>query len=84
MPEVKEALKNVYFDTAASPFLYKSDIYKHVVQLIGEDKILFGSDYPLIPQRRFLKEIRGLDLPEKTKEKILAGNAQHLLGIFRR
>jgi predicted TIM-barrel fold metal-dependent hydrolase len=81
MPEVKQAMKNVYFDTAASPFLYKSDIYKHVVQLIGEDKILFGSDYPLIPQRRFLKEIRALDLPEHIKEKILAGNAMQLLGI---
>lgn len=81
MPEVKEALKNVYFDTAASPFLYKSGIYTQVVQLVGEDKILFGSDYPLIPQRRFLKEIHGLELPESTKQKILAGNAQRLLGI---
>ncbi len=81
MPEVKEALKNVYFDTAASPFLYKPDIYKQVVELVGEDKILFGSDYPLIPQRRFLKEIRGLELSEQIKQKILADNAQRLLGI---
>jgi len=84
MPEVKQAMKNVYFDTAASPFIYKSDIYKQVVQLIGEDKILFGSDYPLIPQRRFLKEIRSLDLPENIKEKILAGNAMQLLGTTRK
>lgn len=81
MPEVKTALKNVYFDTAASPFLYTSQVYQQVVQLIGEDKILFGSDYPLIPQRRFLKEIRSLELPAATKEKILGGNARRLLGI---
>jgi predicted TIM-barrel fold metal-dependent hydrolase len=81
MPEVKQAMKNVYFDTAASPFLYKSEVYNQVSQLVGDDKILFGSDYPLIPQRRFLKEIHALDLPENTKEKILAGNAQRLLGI---
>jgi predicted TIM-barrel fold metal-dependent hydrolase len=81
MPEVKQAMKNVYFDTAASPFIYTSDVYNRVVQLVGEDKILFGSDYPLIPQRRFLKEIRGLDLPEKVKEKILSDNAMRLLGI---
>ena len=48
---------------------------------MGDDKILFGSDYPLIPPRRFLKEIAGLDLPEKTKKKILAGNAKKLLGL---
>lgn len=81
MPEVKEAMKNVYFDTAASPFLYTSDVYHHVIKLVGDDKILFGSDYPLIPQRRFLKEIRGLDLPERVKSKILSENAQQLLGI---
>jgi predicted TIM-barrel fold metal-dependent hydrolase len=81
MPEVKAALKNVYFDTAASPFLYNPQIYTHVTHLVGADKILFGSDYPLIPQRRFLKEIAALDLPEETKSKILAGNAKKLLGI---
>ena len=81
MPEVKTALKNVYFDSAASPFIYTSEIYGQVAQLVGENKILFGSDYPLIPQRRFLKEITALDLPETTKKKILSGNAKKLLGI---
>jgi len=81
MPEVKTALKNVYFDTAASPFLYTPQVYGQVAQLVGADKILFGSDYPLIPQRRFLKEIAALDLPEQTKRKILSGNAKKLLGI---
>jgi hypothetical protein len=81
MPEVKTALKNVYFDTAASPFLYTPQVYGQVAQLVGADKILFGSDYPLIPQRRFLKEIAALDLPSDTKKKILAGNAKKLLGL---
>jgi uncharacterized protein len=81
MPEVKTALKNVYFDTAASPFLYTPQVYGQVAQLVGDDKILFGSDYPLIPQRRFLKEIAALDLPAETKRKILAGNAKKLLGL---
>jgi hypothetical protein len=81
MPEVKAALQNVYFDTAASPFLYTPQVYAQVAQLVGADKILFGSDFPLIPQRRFLKEITALDLPEETKNKILAGNAKKLLGL---
>jgi uncharacterized protein len=81
MPEVKAALKNVYFDTAASPFLYNSQVYSQVAQLVGADKILFGSDYPLIPPRRLLKEISALDLSPATKRKILAGNAKKLLGL---
>jgi predicted TIM-barrel fold metal-dependent hydrolase len=81
MPEVKEALKNVYFDTAASPFLYHPRIYKLVSQLIGAEKILFGSDYPLLSQKRLIQEIGSADLPEESKELILSGNARRLFGI---
>jgi predicted TIM-barrel fold metal-dependent hydrolase len=81
MPEVRQAMSNVYFDTAASPFLYSPQVYNQVIQLVGADKILFGSDYPLLTQRRLLEEIKELDLPEETKEIILSGNAQRLLDI---
>lgn len=81
MPEVKMATSNVYFDTAASPFLYSPEVYGQVAQLVGADKILFGTDYPLMKQSRVIKEINSQGLSEDTKEKILAGNAKRLLGI---
>jgi len=81
MPEVKQAMNNVFFDTAASPFLYSPQIYEQVIQLVGAERILFGSDYPLLTQSRLLEEIRSLDLPEETRDLILSGNAQRLLGI---
>jgi predicted TIM-barrel fold metal-dependent hydrolase len=81
MPEVKRAMANVFFDTAASPFLYNSQVYSQVIQLVGADKILFGSDYPLLDQKRLISEIKSLDLPEETKSLILSGNARRLLGI---
>jgi predicted TIM-barrel fold metal-dependent hydrolase len=81
MPEVKEAFKNVYFDTAASPFLYSPRIYSQVSQLIGADRILFGSDYPLLSPGRLLREIDSTDLSEEARELILYENARRLLGI---
>jgi len=81
MPEVKRALSNVYFDTAASPFLYNAQVYNQVSQLVGADKILFGTDYPLLAQSRLLKEIESLNLAKETKEMILSGNARRLLGL---
>ena len=81
MPEVKQAMSNVFFDTAASPFLYKSEVYNQVIQLVGADKVLFGSDYPLLAQSRLLIEIDSLGLPEETKNLILSGNARRLLDI---
>ena len=81
MPEVKKVMSNVFFDTAASPLLYNSQIYNQVIQLVGASKILFGSDYPLLAQNRLLKEIKSLELPEETEHLILLGNARKLLGI---
>jgi len=81
MPEVKKAMENVYFDTAASPFLYSPRIYSEVSRLIGADRILFGSDYPLLAQGRLLQEIDSADLTEEEKSLILSGNARRLLGI---
>jgi uncharacterized protein len=81
MPEVKKAFKNVYFDTAASPFLYSPQVYNQVIQLVGREKILFGSDYPLLIPGRLIKEIDSLALPEETSELILSGNAIALLGL---
>lgn len=82
MPEVKEAMNNVFFDSAASPFLYRPQIYNQVIELVGADKILFGTDYPLLPPSRLLKEIKSLDLPSEAEHLILAGNAQKLLGLL--
>jgi hypothetical protein len=48
---------------------------------VGAEKILFGTDFPLIPPRRYLKEIDALDLPPNVKKKILGWNAKKLLGI---
>jgi len=81
MPEVKKAMGNVYFDSAASPFLYTPQVYQQVIKLVGADKVLFGSDYPLLTQRRLLNEIETLDLAEESKNLLLAGNALRLLGI---
>lgn len=81
MPEVKEALKNVYFDTAASPFLYSPKVYEQACALTGAEKILFGSDYPLLGQGRMLKEINATGLDDNSKALILGENARKLLGL---
>ncbi len=77
--EVKERLKNVWFDTAASPFLYKGTIYRIAAEIVGNDKILFGTDYPLLPATRYYKEMDSSGVSEEAKERILGMNAQELL-----
>ncbi len=80
MPEVSQALKNVYFDTAASHLLYRPQVYSAALSLVGAEKVLFGSDYPLVSQESALKRVRDLGLEEGVERLILGGNALGLLG----
>jgi len=79
MPEVASALANTYFDTAATPFLYRPEIFRHVADIAGADKILLGSDYPLMSPRRVIAQIESLGLDRETEAMILGDNARKLL-----
>ena len=81
MPEVERALDSVSFDTAATPFLYKPQIFQQVAEIAGSDKILFGSDYPLLSPRRIMDQIESTNLCGEDKAKVFGGNAQRLLSI---
>jgi uncharacterized protein len=79
--EVTETLANIWFDTAASPFLYKPDIYRLACALAGPDKILFGTDYPLLGAPRYLKEMAQVGLSEDQLQQICYRNAAQLLNL---
>jgi uncharacterized protein len=79
MPEVAQAAKNVFYDTAASPLLFRPQIYGLAVQIIGSDRILWGSDYPLLSPARYFREMEDCPLPRRVQAKIKGCNAQRLL-----
>ena len=79
--EVKESLENIWFDTAASPFLYDPSIYQYAKNLAGLDKILFGTDYPLLRPKRYFKEMEEAALNDEEKKAICGENAKLLLGL---
>jgi len=81
MPEVGDALRNVYYDSAASSFLYRHDIFPNVTRLIGHERILWGTDFPLLSQSKFLARVRSCGLAPHEEEAILGGNAARLLRL---
>ncbi|MBM3135048.1 MAG: amidohydrolase [Chloroflexi bacterium] len=81
LPEVAEVLQNVYYDTAASTYIYRSAIFPLAAQAAGAAKILWGSDYPLLNQRRFLAQVRASGLDDSALAAILGENARRLLRL---
>jgi predicted TIM-barrel fold metal-dependent hydrolase len=83
MPEVRQTLANVYYDTAASPLLYDDRIYRLAME-IAPEKVLFGSDYPLLRARKFLKHIQSVGLSDEAEAALVGGNAARLFGLEQR
>ncbi len=80
MPEVRAALANVYYDTAASPYLYDDAIFS-LAAGVAEGRVLLGSDYPLLKPERYLTRLRAAGLSAAALEGVLGGNAARLFGL---
>lgn len=80
MPEVGMALRNVTYDSAASTYLYRHDVFDVVTRIVGGDRVLWGSDYPVLGQRRFLRKARAA-LPDEAVGPVLGGNAARVYGL---
>ena len=81
MPEIQRITANVWYDTAATVYLYRQNIFPIVANLVGADRILFASDYGLLRQRRIIDHIAQSGLNEDALQKVLGANAQSLLGL---
>ena len=81
MPEAQAVFENVYFDTAATPFLYQPAVYRIGASLAGPDKVLFATDFPLIGYPRALGQVEESGLSMADREAILGRNAAWLFGF---
>lgn len=79
MPEIERVSANVWYDTAATPYLYRPAIFKAAVSMVGVERILFASDYGLLRQQRVIKHIKESGLNEGEIGRVLGENARDLL-----
>jgi len=77
---------NVYFDSAAvSSFIYSEKILKKIREEVGLDRLLYGSDYPVVWESNMAYEVNVIRtcgyLSEDEKKKILGSNAARILNL---
>jgi predicted TIM-barrel fold metal-dependent hydrolase len=73
--------KNVYFDTSACNSELDESKLKRMIELLGVDRTMYGSDFPWFDCGQELDAIKRISLSEEEKSKILWGNASRILGI---
>jgi len=73
--------KNLYVDTSSSMFALQSDEAEELIKLYGEDRVLFGVDYPMWNPKEEVERFMKIDLSEEARRKILWENGAKLLKI---
>jgi predicted TIM-barrel fold metal-dependent hydrolase len=72
---------NLYMDLSGwSPKYFQPSLVQYANTLI-QDKVLFGSDYPVMNPERWLADFETAGFKDDVREKILKGNAAKLLGL---
>lgn len=73
--------KNLYVDTSSSLYTLSKGETGEIIAMYGDDKILFGTDFPMWKPEDELKRFMNLDLSEKQREMFLFENAKRLFNI---
>ncbi len=81
MPEVRTVLGRIFVDTAAQPLLYDTSVFGALIATGSGQRVLMGSDFPLISPARQIEEISAGVPDPAIRQQILGGNAQRLLGL---
>ena len=81
MPEIRSSLTNVYFDSAAAPYLYEPGVYNNVEQLLGSKHLLFGSDYPVVSHKRSLEHLMKSEMDSDSFMDITHNNITSILSL---
>ncbi|MFN2569107.1 MAG: amidohydrolase family protein [Candidatus Dormibacteria bacterium] len=78
-PQVQDICRRLWFDTAAAPFLHAPGVYRSVVDLCGAERLLLGSDHPLLDVPRYAQEFAGAGLTVAETRLVMGDAAAALL-----
>lgn len=72
--------ENLYLDLSGTG-LHRFGVVKYLIDRVGADRILFGTDYPICNPGMYVAAVRMEEISEQEREKIFHENAEKLLGI---
>ncbi len=79
MPELRQVLADVYYDTSAVPYLYDAGDLPRGRGDRGAHKLLFGSDYALLSPARYRAGLSAL--PPAAQAAVCGDNARKVFKL---
>jgi predicted TIM-barrel fold metal-dependent hydrolase len=67
--------ENVFIDTSAHAPRYYPAQLAHYLRTYGQDKVLFGTNFPQLSWEMCMQQVQAMNLPEEIHAKFLGGNA---------
>ncbi len=78
LPRITQFPENIYFDTSSTLMFLGKEQGQDLMERLGPERFLFGSDFPYWTPQKELERFMELDLDAHTREKILYGNFESL------
>ena len=72
---------NVYYDTSSALWVITPEFAAEQIHKLGVDKVMFGTDYPVMLANHELERLYALGLTDEELDKICYFNAKKFLGI---
>ena len=73
--------ENVWYDLSSALWAMTPEYAKEIIRILGTDRVMFGTDYPVMLPKSDLDRFLAIDLTEKEREDILCNNALRFLKI---
>ena len=79
--EMLAGIPNVWFDTSSALWAIEPDHALRLIRKLGTDRVMFGTDYPVMHYRDEIRRLLELGLEESELEDIFYNNAKRFLKI---
>jgi hypothetical protein len=73
--------ENVFIDTSAYMPRYYPPQLLHYIKTYGQDKVLFGTNFPQLSLEKCVQQVYELDLPEAVQARFFGTNAQRVFKL---
>ena len=73
--------ENVFIGTDAHRPKYWPESFKKYINSFGQNKVIYGSDYPVLPFKRTIEDFDALGFKPEVRRKVLHDNALRIYGI---